>query len=95
MSVSNVKTGSNDLSLFPNPNTGSFTLSGTVSAGQDKEVTLEVTDMLGRTVYTGTTMPQNGTIKAEITLGNEAAGSYLLRVNTESGSQAFHFVISK
>ena len=95
LSVSNVKTGSNDLSLFPNPNTGSFTLSGTVSAGQDKEVTLEVTDMLGRTVYTGTTMPQNGTIKAEITLGNEAAGSYLLRVNTESGSQAFHFVISK
>ena len=93
LSVNNIKTGSNDLSLFPNPNTGSFTLSGTITAGQDKEVTLEVTDMLGRTVYTGKTIPQNGTVKAEIKLDNEAAGSYLLRASTESGTQTFHFVI--
>ena len=93
LSVSTVQTGNNGLSLFPNPNTGSFTLSGKVSDGQDKEVTLEVTDMLGRTVYTGNTIPQNGAIKAEIKLGNQASGSYLLRVNTETGTQTFHFVV--
>ena len=93
LSVHNVQAGSNDLTLFPNPNTGSFTLSGTVGAGQDKEVELEVMDMLGRTVYAGKTMPQNGTVKADIKLDNEAAGSYLLRVNTETGTQTFHFVI--
>ena len=93
LSVGAVQAGSSDFSLFPNPNTGSFTLSGTVNGAQDKEVNLEVTDMLGRTVYTGKTMPQNGTVRAEIKLGNEAAGSYLLRVNTETGTQSFHFVI--
>ena len=93
LSVGSVQAGSSDFTLFPNPNTGSFTLSGKVNGAQDKEVSLEVTDMLGRTVYTGTAMPQNGTVRAEIKLGHEAAGSYLLRVNTETGTQAFHFVI--
>ncbi len=93
LSVGAVRGGRDDFSLFPNPNTGSFTLSGTMNATQDKEVSLEVTDMLGRTVYTGTTLPQNGTVRAEIKLGTEAAGSYLLRVNTETGTQAFHFVV--
>ena len=95
LSVGSVTNSSNDLTLFPNPNRGSFILSGTVNATTDKEVNLEVTDMLGRTVYTGTTIPQNGSVRAEIKLNNEAAGSYLLRVHTETGSQAFHFVIDK
>ena len=94
LSVGSMSQG-NDLSLFPNPNNGSFTLSGRINVGTDNEVNLEVTDMLGRTVYTGKTMPSNGSIKADIKLNNEAAGSYLLRVQTETGSQAFHFVIGK
>jgi len=28
-------------------------------------------------------------------LGNVAGGTYLLRVNTDKGSETFHFVISK
>ena len=94
LSVGSMSQG-NDLSLFPNPNNGSFTLSGRINVGTDNEVNLEVTDMLGRTVYTGKTMPSNGSIKADIKLNNEAAGSYLLRVQTETGSQAFHFVIGR
>ena len=96
LSVNTVTTGGNDLSLFPNPNTGSFILSGKLSAVSNKNVSIAVADMLGRTVYTGETMPLNGTIHAEIKLDNGiAAGTYLLRVNTESGTETFHFVIGK
>ena len=96
LSVNTVTTGGNDLSLFPNPNAGSFILSGKLSAVSNKNVSLAVADMLGRTVYTGETTPQNGSIHAEIKLDNDiAAGTYLLRVNTESGTETFHFVIGK
>ena len=96
LSVSTLSTAGNDLSLFPNPNTGSFTLSGTLSTTGNNDVTLEITDITGHTVYTGTTTPQNGAIHAEIKLDNGiAAGTYLLRVYTETGIETFHFVIGK
>ena len=96
LSVSTLSTSGNDLNLFPNPNTGSFTLSGTINTNGNKDVTLKVTDIMGRTVYTGTTAPQGGTIRTEIKLDNGiAAGTYLLRVYTETGTETFHFVIGK
>ena len=96
LSVNPLSTGNSDLTLFPNPNTGSFTLSGKLSTTSGKDVSLEIADMLGRTVYTGHTTPQHGEIREEIKLGNDvAAGTYLLRVNTETGVETFHFVIGK
>ena len=96
LSTGSLLAGSNDISLFPNPNTGSFTLSGALSSNSGKDVTLEVTDMLGRTVYTGKATPQNGVIHADIKMDNDiAAGTYLLRVYTESETQTFHFVLGK
>ena len=96
LSTSSLTASANSLTLFPNPNTGSFILSGTLSTVTNKEVTLEVTDMLGRKIYTGTATPDNGTIRTEIKLDNDiSAGTYLLRVNTETGTETFHFVVSK
>ena len=88
--------GIKDLSLFPNPNTGNFILSGTVDAALDKEAVIEISDMLGRIVYTGTVAPQNGAIRKVIALDNDiASGPYLLHVHTDTGNTTFHFVISK
>jgi len=96
LSAGSLSAGGNDLDLFPNPNTGNFTLSGTLNSTSGKDVTIEVTDMVGRTVYRGQTTPQNGTIHADIKMDNDiAAGTYLLRVYAESGTQTFHFVIGK
>jgi len=95
LSVGNVSGAAKDLTLFPNPNNGSFILSGRLNNVMDKEVSLEVIDMLGRTVYTGKTVPQNGTVRAEIKLDNEAQGTYMLRVYTDAGNQTFHFVVGK
>ena len=51
--------------------------------------------MLGRTVYTATETIQQGALRAEIKLGEEASGSYLLHVRTTTGSETFHFVVSR
>ena len=95
LSVGKVAGAANDLTLFPNPNNGAFVLNGTVGNSTDNEVTLEVVDMLGRTVYTGTATPQNGKLHAEIKLNAEASGNYLLRIHTESVNETFHFVVGK
>ena len=96
LSVNPLSTGNTDLTLYPNPNSGSFTLNGKLSTTSGKDVSLEIADMLGRIIYTGHTTPQRGEIREEIKLDNDvAAGTYLLRVNTETGVETFHFVIGK
>jgi len=87
--------GNGGLSLFPNPNTGNFTLSGKVDCNSCKEVDYEVVNVLGQVVYRGVASPVNGAINEQVSAGNLASGSYMLKVNTETGNQTFHFVISK
>ncbi len=91
--VNTVPNPGNNLALFPNPNNGTFTLSGTVSTSQGGDVSLDVTDMLGRVVYSGKTTPVNGSIRQQIVLSGLSAGSYLLRVGTETGNEIFHVVV--
>lgn len=94
--VNSLAVGSAEFSLFPNPNTGAFTLNGTITNGADEELTIEVTNMLGQIVYRGAAMPQNGKVDQQVILGNDlAAGSYLMRVSAGAVNQTFHFVISK
>ena len=96
LSVGGVTASGNDLSLFPNPNNGSFMLSGKVNTNNNKEITIEMSDMLGRTVYVVKTTPDNGQVRADIKLDADVApGTYLLRVHTETGTETFHFVVSK
>jgi hypothetical protein len=96
LSVNSVSATGSDLSLFPNPNTGSFVLSGILGKASNHDVTLEVVDVLGRSVFNGTTTPKNRAIRAEIKLEKDiAAGTYLLRVNTGTGIETFHFVVGK
>ena len=96
LSVGGVTASGNDLSLFPNPNNGSFMLSGKVNTNNNKEITIEMSDMLGRTVYVVKTTPDTGQVRADIKLDADVApGTYLLRVHTETGTETFHFVVSK
>jgi uncharacterized protein YjdB len=83
----------NELSMSPNPNTGNFILTGTST---EKELDLEVTNMLGQVVFRGKTIPQNGVINESIGLNNDiAAGTYILRVHSEATNDVFHFVVNK
>ncbi len=93
--VNSIAAGGKTLNLYPNPNSGSFTLTGTIAATATKSVNLEVTNMLGQVVYTGTTMPLNGKIRAEISLDNLASGAYLLHATSENVNEVFHFAVSR
>ena len=83
----------NELTMTPNPNTGSFILSGTSA---EKELEIEISNMLGQIVFRGKTLPQNGVVNEPVQLKNDiAAGTYILRVHSESTNDVFHFVVNK
>jgi hypothetical protein len=84
-----------DLSVAPNPSKGTFTIKGTLGTTDDMDVTLMVTDMLGRTVYTSTITAQNGNIEETIKLNNIARGTYLLNVHTTTENKVFHVVVQE
>ncbi len=95
LEVGNLTAGNDALSLFPNPNTGTFTLSGKLGSVSDNDVRYEVTNMLGQVVYTGNTTPKNGEINAVIKMDNIPSGTYMLQVRTDAGTETFHFVVGK
>lgn len=81
------------LTLFPNPNGGSFNISGSTGTKANETLTVEVINMLGQTVYHGTTSAHSGQVNYKVALGNIAAGTYVLRVTGDTGNKVFHFVI--
>ncbi|GAA4459995.1 hypothetical protein GCM10023093_01900 [Nemorincola caseinilytica] len=88
--------GEGNIRLVPNPNTGSFAVNGTIAGTTDEEVTMEVTNMLGQTVYTGKVTSHNGVIDHKVQLDNSLAnGMYMLTVHAGDERKVFHFVLSK
>ncbi len=85
----------NNMSLFPNPNNGTFSLTGTVGI-ENKSVKVEVINVLGQTVHTQNVAVINGAVNAHIVPASTfAPGTYILRVNAASESNIFHFVVSQ
>jgi len=92
LSIKNVVTENNSLMLYPNPNTGSFTITGT-SLSKDKTAAIEITDMLGKLVQTGKANINGGNIRQELVLDNNiATGVYFLRLRTSAEEQSVRFI---
>jgi hypothetical protein len=82
--------------LVPNPNNGSFVIKGAVSINGNETVTLEVTNMLGQTVYNGNATITNGNINERIDLNNTLAnGMYILNITAGSDRKSMQFVVNK
>jgi hypothetical protein len=83
--------------LIPNPNNGAFMLKGNyASNAAEEEVSSEVMNTLGQTVYRTSVSAINGRIEEQIQLtGTLANGMYLLNLHTPVEHKVFHFVISK
>jgi hypothetical protein len=95
-SVKNTVIGNNEVRLIPNPNTGAFTISGTLASKADENVTLEVTDMLGQVIYRGASVARNGIVNERIDLGKTLAnGMYMLSMGVGAERRAFHFVVKQ
>jgi hypothetical protein len=90
------QTTGGEFTIQPNPNSGSFTVRGTLGTGVDEEATIEITDMLGQVVYREKTEVQNGKLNERISLGQKIAnGMYLLNVRTAAGNNVFHVVVEQ
>ena len=92
--VQNV-TGGSDLTLIPNPNKGAFMIRGTIGTGADEQLSIQVTDVLGQEVYTGTLTARKGKLNERIELSNISNGMYMVTLRTATGSQVFHMVIEQ
>lgn len=93
--VENVNAGNNELSLFPNPNSGEFTVKGALGNKTKHSVQLEVYNTLGQSVYKETIESTNGSFEHRVSLnGNIPAGNYFLKLNGEGGSNIVRFVVA-
>jgi len=96
LGVNQAFTGNSDIVVVPNPNKGAFTVKGTLGTASDKEVYLEITDMLGQVVYKNSVVAHSGTLNEHISLPNTIAnGMYLLNVHSETGNEVFHIVVEQ
>jgi hypothetical protein len=91
--VADVTSSTFDVRVMPNPTKGSFIVKGTTGLSADEEVTIEMTDMLGRTIYSARSQSRNGQINEQIQLDNNLAnGMYMLSLRSASGSTVLHVV---
>ena len=91
LAASSVNGPENGSLIYPNPNTGSFTLSSTVLDAS--KCSIEIRDILGKLVYANTLQTGVSNFKTEINLDeNIASGVYFLHLKTEGGEENIRFV---
>ncbi len=71
----------NNISIYPNPNKGTFLLSCIFNGVDYKEANIQIMDLLGKVIYNEKTSIENGKLFSEITL-IENSGVYFVKVNT-------------
>jgi hypothetical protein len=85
-----------DVRLMPNPTSGSFFIKGSVTGVTNGTVSVDVTDMLGQTVYTGSAQVKNGAVDQRVQLsGTLANGMYMVTLRTEGTSKVFHLMLQQ
>ncbi len=84
-----------DFSVAPNPSNGEFTIKGLNVARNNTELLVEVTNIMGQTVYSTKIPVQNRRINERLLLRNVLQeGVYLLRLHTETSNKVLQIVIS-
>jgi trimeric autotransporter adhesin len=82
--------------VFPNPNSGEFTIIGFLHSGTDEKVSVEITNVLGQVVYTNNIEAKGGKLDEKIITNNEIAnGMYILSVRTSIESRIVHLAIER
>ena len=84
---------SGNISVFPNPNKGVFTVSGLFGSATDEAATITITDVLGKEVCRKQVMTYNGQINTQIKLENEASGMYLVSLSGGGESNVVRVVV--
>jgi hypothetical protein len=71
----------NEMSVYPNPNNGLFTVS--IPNADYNEMTIEVVSIDGKVIYSDKFSNVSGTFTNEIDMTNAANGTYFLRVTAD------------
>lgn len=93
-----ILTGVNDidgitgLTLYPNPNNGSFIIKGIATLYSQEEISMEVINSVGQVMHHNVIKPQERNWQQEITL-DAPAGVYMLQLQTANGTQNIKFNI--
>lgn len=80
-----------NLILYPNPNNGTFTLSGNVDT--DETLQLRITNALGQVVHTDTLQPANGQVHKVFNIQGISAGIYSLTIKGDKESAVFQISV--
>jgi hypothetical protein len=95
-SVNGVGSAFTEIRLVPNPNKGTFMVKGTLGSPDAKEVSVEITNMLGQVVYSGNIQSRNGEVNEQTQLSSALAnGMYMLNLRSGAESKVFHMVVEQ
>jgi uncharacterized protein YjdB len=85
-----------NIKLLPNPNSGSFHITGNLNGANKQQLAVEITNMLGQAVYNGKLNVQGGKLDEQISLDNSLAnGMYMLKLSASDENKSFRFVIGR
>ncbi len=93
--VTDVSSLLNNITLFPNPNPGNFTITGDLAGMTANKVTISVINPLGQVVYSSDASLFNNKLNKEIRLDNLASGIYLLKVSADDVSKVIRFSVQR
>jgi hypothetical protein len=79
-----------EVNLYPNPNSGSFTIDATVGVNQ-KEASYEILNNLGQLIGKGSIEVRNGNLKKNIMMADVASGTYFIRITLGQNSVVKQF----
>ncbi|MBE2290174.1 MAG: SBBP repeat-containing protein [Chitinophagaceae bacterium] len=91
--VNNVLAVLENVELFPNPNNGTFHVTGDLSGFGLNEVSLTVLNPLGQVVYNSNAPLRNGKLDTSVQTSALAAGIYMLNVTADGVSKAIRFTV--
>lgn len=82
--------------VVPNPNRGTFQVTGETTGTADGTVVVSLVNMLGQTVYKGSLTVKNNKVNEQIILDESLAnGMYLIKLTAESDYVVFHVVLER
>jgi hypothetical protein len=96
VSVHSLAINTGDITLYPNPNNGSFNLVGSLNSGISQAATMEIYDMVGRIIYKKEISVTGGAINENISINDHlASGMYMLNLRTATDKYMFNFAIQQ
>lgn len=80
----------NSISLFPNPNNGQFEVN--FNTRKDADVTIDIIDIVGKTIQSQSLKNLNGFVKKAIDIRNFSKGIYLMNLTFEGKTYTKRFI---